>query len=67
MRGMILDYTSSEAFILLDDDSVVTVPTSIFSTLSPIGATINLGDLYNRNSNIKYSATSPYDKTVDFL
>ena len=66
MRVMILDYTTSEAFILLDDDSVVTVPTSSFTTLAPLGTIINLSDLYNRTSNIKYSSTSPYDKTVDF-
>ena len=54
MKGIILDYTPTEAFILLDDDSVITIPTSTFSRLSPIGTSINLSMLYNSNSNTKH-------------
>ena len=54
MKGIILDYTPTEAFILLDDDSVITIPTSTFSRLSPIGTSINLSMLYNSNLNTKH-------------
>ena len=26
MKGMILDYTGNDAFILLEDDSIITIP-----------------------------------------
>ena len=67
MKGTILDYTGSEAFILLDDDSIITVPAATFSHSMPIGSIISLSDVYNKTSNIKYSPANPYDKTVDFF
>ena len=67
MNGKILDYNSSEAFILLDDDSIVTVPVNSFSSELPIGSIVSLSDLYNRTNNIKYSPSNIYDKNVDFL
>ena len=38
MKGLILDYNHSEAFILLEDDSVSTVPINSVHTLLTIGS-----------------------------
>lgn len=67
MKGTILDYTHSEAFVLLDDDSVVTVPISSFEHTSPIGSNINLTRLYNGTYAINYKPSNFYDKPVDFF
>ena len=50
MNGTILDYTFSEAFILLDDDSIITLPLSFVNTTFPIGSNINLNQIYNNKS-----------------
>lgn len=63
MKGLILDYNQSEAFILLEDDSVTTIPINSLPTVLPIGSNINLGNLYSSN-NLKYN---PYNKTEDFF
>ena len=67
MKGTILDYAGSEAFILLDDDSIVTVPAATLSSSMAVGSIVSLADLYNKTTNIKYSPANPYDKTVDFF
>ena len=59
MKGLILDYNHSEAFILLEDDSVSTVPINSL----PIGSNINLSTLNNCN-NLKYH---PLHKSEDFF
>ena len=59
MKGLILDYNHSEAFILLEDDSVSTVPINLL----PIGSNINLSTLNNCN-NLKYH---PLHKSEDFF
>ena len=60
MKGTILDYTPTEAFILLEDDSVVTNTT-------PIGSNISLSRLYNGTYSINYKPSKIYDKSVDFF
>lgn len=67
MKGTILDYTHNEAFILLDDDSVITVPISTFEHASPIGSNIDLNRLYNGTYTINYKSSNFYDKTIDFF
>ena len=54
MKGTILDYTPTEVFVLLEDDSVVTLPLSSFSHTSPIGSNISLDRLYNGTYSINY-------------
>ena len=44
MKGMILDYTGNDAFILLEDDSIITMPLTSFETLMPIGSNISLSN-----------------------
>lgn len=67
MKGTILDYTYDEAFILLDDDSVITVPLSSFSRTSPIGSNININRLYNGTYSINYTSPNMNNKSVDFF
>lgn len=67
MKGTILDYTSTEAFILLEDDSVVTIPLASFSHTSPIGSNVSLDRLFNGTYSINYKPSKIYDKSVDFF
>lgn len=67
MKGMILDYTGNEAFILLEDDSIVTVPLASFESLMPIGSNISLSNLYRNSSNTNYKTCQMVDKSIDFL
>ena len=67
MKGIILDYTPSETFILLDDDSVITLPTNSFSKLSPIGSSINLSTLYDIGSNTQYHNQSLINNSIELL
>ena len=67
MKGTILDYTPTEAFILLEDDSVVTIPLSSFNHTSPIGSNINLNRLYNGTYSINYKPSNTSAKLIDFF
>ncbi|MBM6860017.1 hypothetical protein H9X78_05845 [Clostridium saudiense] len=67
MKGTILDYTPTEAFILLEDDSVVTIPLSSFTHTTPIGSNISLTRLYNGTYSINYKPSKIYDKSIDFF
>ena len=67
MKGMILDYTGNDAFILLEDDSIITMPLTSFETLMPIGSNINLSNLYNSSSNTNYKSCQMINKSIDFL
>ena len=67
MKGMILDYTGNDAFILLEDDSVITMPLTSFETIMPIGTIISLTNLFNKSSNTNYKSSQMLNKTVDFL
>ena len=51
MKGMILDYTGNDAFILLEDDSIITIPLTSFETLIPLGTNISLTNLFNKSTN----------------
>ena len=67
MKGMILDYTGNDAFILLEDDSVITIPLTYFETLMPIGSNISLSNLYKNSSNTNYKPCQVVNKSIDFL
>ncbi len=67
MKGIILDYTPSEAFILLDDDSVITLPTNSFSKLSPIGSSINLSTIYDTSSNTQHHSQNFMNSSIELL
>ena len=67
MKGMILDYTGNDAFILLEDDSVITMPLTSIETIMPIGTNISLTNLFNKSSNTNYKSSQMLNKTVDFL
>ena len=67
MKGMILDYTGNDAFILLEDDSIITIPLTSFETLIPLGTNISLTNLFNKSTNTNYKAIKNITKTVDFL
>lgn len=67
MKGIILDYTGADAFILLEDDSIVTMPLNSFEKLLPIGSNISLCDLFNKSANTNYKNCQMVNKTIDFL
>ena len=67
MKGTILDYTPTEVFVLLEDDSVVTLPLSSFSHTSPIGSNISLDRLYNGTYSFNYKPSNIHDKSIDFF
>ena len=67
MKGMILDYTGNDDFILLEDDSIITMPLTSFETLMPIGSNISLSNLYSNSCNTNYKPCQLVNKTVDFL
>lgn len=67
MKGMILDYSGSDAFILLEDDSIITMPLTSFEEILPIGSNISLCNLYNKSTNTNYKTCQNLNKTVDFL
>ncbi len=67
MKGMILDYTGNEAFILLEDDCIVTMPLASFESLMPIGSNISLSNLYSNSSNTNYKHCQMINKSIDFL
>ncbi|MBS4957035.1 MAG: hypothetical protein E6176_00260 [Clostridium celatum] len=67
MKGMILDYTGNDAFILLEDDSIITMPLTSFETLMPIGSNISLANLYKNSSNTNYKPCQMINKSIDFL
>ena len=55
MKGMILDYTGNDAFILLEDDSIITIPLTSFETLIPLGTNISLTNLFNKSASSVYT------------
>ena len=66
MKGKIIDYNYFEAFVALEDDTVVKVPLSQVSDYLSIGAFVNINWnslSCNTNSNPKITQ----DKLVDFF
>ncbi|MDV4150196.1 hypothetical protein R0131_05030 [Clostridium sp. AL.422] len=66
MKGKIIDYNFFEAFVALDDDTIVKVP------LNQVSNYINIGDTVNIDSNMISSSPSNkpkiiQDKLVDFF
>lgn len=67
MKGIILDYTGNDAFILLEDDTIITIPLTSFETIMPIGSNISLCNLYCKSSNTNYKSYTVENKVIDFL
>lgn len=68
MKGKIIDMYNSEAFIMLDDDTIITVPTMAINNSYTIGTTINLSDISNFNiNNNNHSVNVINEKLVDFF
>lgn len=66
MKGMILDYTGNDAFILLEDDSIITIPLTSFETLIPLGTNISLTNLFNKSTNTNYKQSKTLTKLLTF-
>lgn len=66
MKGKIIDYNFFEAFIALDDDTVIKLPINQVSSYLNIGDTINID-----SNNISYTPSNRpkiiQDKLVDFF
>ncbi|MEG0856492.1 MAG: hypothetical protein RSG52_08430 [Terrisporobacter sp.] len=68
MKGKIIDLNSSEAFISLEDDTIITVPLTNFNTYLPIGSSIDMSLLsgsYGFSNNHRAEITQ--DKLIDFF
>lgn len=68
MQGKIIDLNSSEAFISLEDDTILTIPLANFNTYLSIGSSIDLSSLsgsYGFSNNHK--AELVQDKLIDFF
>ena len=66
MNGKIIDYNFFEAFVVLEDDTIIKVP------LNQVSNYLNVGDTININSGIISSSPSNrpkiiQDKLVDFF
>lgn len=68
MKGKIIDLNSSEAFISLEDDTILTIPLTNFNTYLSIGSSIDMSSLsgsYGFSNNHKAEITQ--DKLIDFF
>lgn len=68
MKGKIIDLNSSEAFISLEDDTIVTVPLTNFNTYLSIGSSVDMASLsgsYGFSNNHRAEITQ--DKLIDFF
>lgn len=68
MKGTIIDVNSSEAFISLDDDTIITMPLASLNSYLSIGSSIDMTSLsgsYGFTNNHRAEATQ--DKLVDFF
>lgn len=66
MKGKIVDYNSSEAFVALEDDSIVILP------LTEVNEALSVGSFVNINvNNISFNPNNKnkivQDKLVDFF
>lgn len=68
MKGKIIDLNSSEAFISLEDGTILTIPLTNFNTYLSIGSSIDMSSLsgsYGFSNNHK--AEIIQDKLIDFF
>lgn len=68
MKGTIIDLNSYEAFIALEDDTILTIPLNNFNTYLSIGSSIDITSLhgcYGFSNNHKFEMTQ--DKLIDFF
>lgn len=67
MKGKIIDYNSSEAFIALDDDSIISLPLNEVSESLSVGSfvNININNISFTPSNNKIKIIQ--DKLIDFF
>lgn len=68
MKGKIIDLNSSEAFISLEDDTILTVPLANFNTYLSIGSSIDMSSIfgsYGFSNNHRSEVTQ--DKLIDFF
>lgn len=66
MKGKIVDYNSSEAFVALEDDSIIILP------LTEVNEALSVGSFVNINiNNISFNPSNKnkiiQDKIVDFF
>ena len=66
MKGKIIDYNFFEAFVELEDDTIVKVPINQVSNYLSIGATINVDSNINSNSPSNRPKVIQ-DKLIDFF
>lgn len=66
MKGKIIDYNYFEAFVALEDDTVVKVPLSQVNDYLGIGNTVNINS-NNLSCNTSNKPKICQDKLVDFF
>lgn len=66
MKGKIIDYNYFEAFVVLEDDTVVKLPLSQVNDYLGIGSVVNI-DSSSLSSNSSSKPKIYQDKVVDFF
>ncbi|MGL5086515.1 MAG: hypothetical protein ACRC68_12490 [Clostridium sp.] len=68
MKGTIIDLNSFEAFVSLEDDTVLTVPLTNFNSYLSIGSSIDISSLLgNYGFSNNHRAEMTQDKLIDFF
>ena len=66
MKGKIVDYNSSEAFVALEDDSIVILPLTEVNEALSVGSFVNI-NINNISFNPSNKSKIIQDKLVDFF
>lgn len=67
MKGRIIDIYNSEAFISLDDDTVLTVPINSLTNNFSVGSTISLSQLTSPTGFNNHIKAITNEKLMDFF
>lgn len=66
MKGKVIDYNSSEAFIALDDDSIISFPITEVNESLKVGSFVNI-NINNISFNPNNKNKIIQDKLIDFF
>lgn len=68
MKGTIIDLNNSEAFVSLEDDTILIVPLSSLNTYISIGSSVDVTSLYGSYGfSTNHRTEMTHDKLIDFF
>ncbi|ATD53845.1 hypothetical protein [Clostridium chauvoei] len=68
MKGKIIDYSNFEAFVCLEDDTIIKLPLSEVDNYTSIGSTVNISSQSGSFGYCNNHSSKIYkDKLVDFF